>query len=403
METEQRSEVGSSGDVMNAPTVSRSIPVARPSIGLEEEKAVLEVLRSGWVSQGPRVAEFENKFAEYVGAPHAVAVSSCTTALHLALVAAGVKPGDEVLCPSLSFIATANAIVYAGARPVFVDIDRSTYNIDPNCIESAITPRTKAVLAVHQIGLPAPLKEISEIAGRLGLVVIEDAACAIGSEYEGQRVGLPYSSIACFSFHPRKVLTTGEGGMITTANEEWAGRLRKLRQHAMTVSDVARHNSSRVMIESYDEVGYNYRMTDLQAAIGMVQLGRLEEMLPKRRELAARYSSRLSLLSWLVLPEETAECRHNYQSYMVRLESDAPVTRDELMQALLDRGVSSRRGIMAIHREAPYCTGAWDARLPVTNVVTDTTLVLPLYHDMTEDEQEYVMNCVELIGRLVGR
>ena len=170
---------------MNAPMVARSIPVARPSLGREEENAVLEVLRSGWVSQGPRVAEFERKFAEYVGAPHAVAVSSCTTALHLALVAAGVKAGDEVLCPSLSFIATANAIVHAGAKPVFVDIDRSTYNIDPSCIESAITPRTKAILAVHQIGLPAPLKEISEIASRHGLVVIEDAACAIGSEYRG--------------------------------------------------------------------------------------------------------------------------------------------------------------------------------------------------------------------------
>lgn len=294
METGPEGRIASSGDVMNAPTTSRSIPVARPSLGREEENAVVEVLRSGWVSQGPRVAEFESKFAEYVGAPHAVAVSSCTTALHLALVAADIKAGDEVLCPSLSFIATANAIVHVGAIPVFVDIDVSTYNIDPDCIESAITPRTRAILAVHQIGLPAPLKEIGEIASRHGLMVIEDAACAIGSEYQGKRVGLPYSSMACFSFHPRKILTTGEGGMITTAREELATRLRKLRQHAMTVSDVARHSSSRVMIESYDEVGYNYRMTDLQAAIGMVQLRRLEEMLPKRRRLAERYSSRLS-------------------------------------------------------------------------------------------------------------
>jgi perosamine synthetase len=383
---------------MSSPTLTRSIPVARPFLGREEEDAVLEVLRSGWVSQGPRVAEFERDFAEYVGAPYAVAVSSCTTALHLALIVAGVKPGDEVLCPSLSFIATANAIVYAGATPVFVDIDKSTYNIDPRCIESAITPRTKAILVVHQIGLPAALAEIGDIAKRHGLVVIEDAACAIGSEYRGQRIGSPYSSIACFSFHPRKILTTGEGGMITTADEEVASRMRRLRQHAMGISDLARHSSTSVMIESYEEVGFNYRMTDLQAAVGLVQLQRLDGMLARRRELALRYSSCLSSLSWLVLPEDSPECRHNFQSYMVRLRSDAPVTRDELMQGLLDRGVSSRRGIMAIHRESPYVDRRWDSRLPVTNLVTDTTVVLPLYHDLATDEQAYIIECLKNVG-----
>lgn len=383
---------------MNATMPAKPIPVARPSFGFSEEKAVIEVLRSGWVTQGPRVAEFECKFAEYVGAPHAVAVSSCTTALHLALLASGIKPGDEVLCPSLSFIATANAIVHAGATPVFVDIDKSTYNMDPKCIESAITPRTKAILVVHQIGLPAALAEISEIAIRHGLLVIEDAACAIGAEYKGQRVGLPYSSIACFSFHPRKILATGDGGMITTAAEELAGRMRKLRQHAMTVSDLARHSSRKVMIESYDEVGYNYRMTDLQAAIGLVQLQRLDGMLARRRELAARYSSRLSALPWLVVPHEPADCRHNFQSYMVRLQNDAPVSRDQLMQELLDRGVSSRRGIMAIHRELPYRNERWDSGLPVTNLVTDTTMVLPLFHEMTDEEQDYVIECIKEIS-----
>jgi dTDP-4-amino-4,6-dideoxygalactose transaminase len=381
----------------------KTIPIARPSFGPSEEKAVLEVLRSGWVSQGPRVAEFERKFAEYVGAAHAVAVSSCTTALHLAFLAAGVKAGDEVLCPSLSFIATANSIVHAGAIPIFVDIDRATYNIDPNVIESAITPRTKAILVVHQVGLPAPLNEISEIASRHGLKMIEDAACAIGAEYGGRRVGLPYSSMACFSFHPRKVLTTGEGGMITTADEELAVRLRTLRQHAMTVSDLARHSSSKLVIESYDEVGYNYRMTDLQAALGLVQLQRLEDMLARRRALALRYSSRLSSFSWLVPPEVPAYCRHNFQSYMVRLQSDAPITRDQLMQELLDRGVSSRRGIMAIHRESPYRNEKWDLRLPITNLVTDTCVILPLFFDMTDAEQDYVIECLEQISRLAER
>ncbi len=384
---------------MKTAAAPRTIPVARPSIGLDEEKAVLEALRSGWVSQGPRVAEFERKFAEYVGAPHAVAVSSCTTALHLALVAAGVKPGDDVLCPSLSFIASANAIVHAGARPVFVDVDESTYNIDPDCIDSAITARTKAIMVVHQIGLPAALTEICEIASRRDLLVIEDAACAIGARFKGTRIGLPHTSMACFSFHPRKVLTTGEGGMITTADEQLAARLRGLRQHGMSVSDLARHSARQVLIESYDEVGYNYRMTDLQAALGLMQLQRLDSMLARRRELAERYSSRLSSIPWLVVPNEPASCRHNFQSYMVRLRPDAPITRESLMQELLDQGISSRRGIMAIHREVPYRNDDWDVRLPVTNRVTDTGLILPLFHEMTEDEHDYVIDCLQHVVR----
>ena len=344
-------------------TAVRNVPVARPSIGTEEEAAVLAVLRSGWISQGPRVAEFEKRFAEYVGAAHAVAVSSCTTALHLALVAGGVKPGDDVLCPSLSFIATANCIKYAGANPVFVDIDAATYNMDPGKIESAITPRTTAILIVHQIGLPSDIAKISEIAKRHGLKVFEDAACAIGSEYQGQRIGAPHTLAACFSFHPRKILTTGEGGMITTSDAEFAARLKKLRQHAMTVSDLARHSSSKVVVEHYDEVGFNYRMTDLQAAIGLVQLQKLDGMLARRRHLAKRYSEALKKLSWIVPPHVPDDCLHNFQSYMVRLQDDAPITRDELMQNLLDRGISSRRGIMASHRELPYQGGNWDARL----------------------------------------
>jgi len=383
---------------MSTAMATKTIPVARPSLGLQEEAAVLEALRSGWVSQGPRVAEFERKFAEYVGAAHAVAVSSCTTALHLAMLAGGVKPGDEVLCPSLSFIATANCIVYAGASPVFVDIDPVTYNMDPNLIESAITPRTKAILVVHQVGLPSPLAEILEVASRRGLLVIEDAACAIGSEYKGSRIGAPHSSMACFSFHPRKILTTGEGGMITTADEAVANRIRRLRQHAMTVSDLARHSSSQVVVESYDEVGYNYRMTDLQAAVGMVQLQRLDEMLRRRRWLADRYSRRLSQFEWLVPPVEPADCRHNFQSYMVRLKSSAPITRDELMQELLNRGVSTRRGVMAIHREAPYRNLQWGCRLPQTNLITDNSIILPLFHEMAESEQDYILDCVEQVA-----
>jgi perosamine synthetase len=383
---------------MSTATLTKNIPVARPFIGREEEAAVLEVLRSGWVSQGPRVAEFERQFAQYVGAAHAIAVSSCTTGLHLALVAAGVKAGDEVLCPSLSFIATANAIRYAGATPIFVDVDPATYNLDPACIEAAITPRTKAILIVHQIGLPAAIAEISEIASRYGVAVIEDAACAIGSEYQGQRIGQPHSLMACFSFHPRKILTTGEGGMITTSDEGIADRIRKLRQHAMSVSDLARHSSSQIVTESYPELGYNYRMTDMQAALGLVQLQRLDEMIARRRYLAGRYSEALAQFDWLVPPVEPSGSRHNYQSYMVRLKDNAPLTRDQLMQEMLDRGISTRRGIMAIHREMPYSEERWTNGFPETDSVTNNCIILPLFHTMREEDQDYVIDCVRQLS-----
>ncbi|HET6840952.1 MAG TPA: DegT/DnrJ/EryC1/StrS family aminotransferase [Candidatus Angelobacter sp.] len=375
------------------------IPVARPFFGVEEEQALVDALRSGWVSQGPRVAEFEKNFAEYVGARYAVALSSCTTALHLAMVTAGVHEGDEVICPSLSFIATANCIRYVGARPVFADIDRSTYNLDPNRVEAAITPHTRAILAVHQIGLPAPMRELADIAGRHGLVLIEDAACAIGSEYFGRKIGQPHSLMACFSFHPRKILSTGEGGMITTDDANLADRLRALRQHAMTTSDLTRHSATQVTIESYDEVGYNYRMTDLQAAVGLEQLRRLDSMLERRRHLAARYTAGLRETGWLTPPAEPVGVRHNFQSYMTRLAPNAPTTRDDLMQVLLDLGISTRRGIMASHLEAPYINDNWSRLLPETERATRETMILPLFHQMSEDEQDYILQCIAGVGR----
>jgi dTDP-4-amino-4,6-dideoxygalactose transaminase len=375
------------------------IPVAKPFFGVAEEQAVLEALRSGWVSQGPRVAEFERRFAQYVGAANAVALSSCTTALHLAFVVAGIEHGDEVLCPSLSFIATANCIRYVGGTPVFVDIDPHTYNADPNRVEEAITSRTRAILVVHQAGLPSPMKELSEIAHRRGLILIEDAACAIGSEYCGQKIGRPHSWMACFSFHPRKILTTGEGGMITTDDDALAARLRRLRQHAMSVSDVARHSSSQVIQESYDEVGYNYRMTDVQAAIGVEQLRRLDEMLDRRRYLAQRYTCELARLGWLLPPHQPAYCQPNFQAYMCRLAPDAPIGRDELMQVLLNEGISTRRGIMASHKEAPYRDAVWEQRLPETERAAAETIILPLFHSMTDEDQGYVLECIEKVGR----
>lgn len=373
---------------------TRSIPVACPHLGREEEAAVAEVLRSGWLTQGPRVAEFEARFAAYVGGKHAVAVSSCTAALHLALLSLGVRPRDEVICPSLSFIATANAIVHSGARPVFADIDPATYNLDPGRVEEAITPRTRAILTVHQVGLPSALDDLLEVAARHRLLLIEDAACAIGAEYRGQRIGAPHGAVACFSFHPRKVLTTGEGGMITAADGDLAARLRRLRQHAMSVSDTARHKARRIVAETYDEVGYNFRMSDLQAAVGLAQLERLDQMLARRQYLARRYCEKLQPLGWVIPPAEPEGCQHNYQSYMVRIAPGAPVGRDDLMQALLERGISTRRGVMAIHRERPYQDARWEKLLPETGRAADETLILPLFHRLSDDDQDYVIECI---------
>jgi dTDP-4-amino-4,6-dideoxygalactose transaminase len=375
------------------------IPVARPFIGTEEEHAVVEVLRSGWVTQGPRVAKFEDAFSDYIGCGHSVAVSSCTTALQLALIASGIGSGDEVICPSLSFIATANCIRHVGATPVFCDIDLATYNLDPSQIMGLITPRTKAILVVHQIGLPAEMNTILAIAKEYGLIVVEDAACAIGSEYEGNFIGRPLGTLACFSFHPRKILTTGEGGMVTTNDPLLAEKLRKLRQHAMSLSDVVRHNAKQVTAETYDEVGYNFRMTDMQAAMGLVQLNRLPDFLQRRRYLAARYNEALNSLPWLEIPFVPSNCRHNYQSYMVRLVDTSVEKRDTVMQQMLEKNISTRRAIMAIHHEVPYRSERWEKNLPKTNIVTDTALILPLYHDMTETDQDYIIETLYSTAR----
>ncbi len=378
--------------------ICHPIPVARPYLGEEEERGVLEVLRSGWITQGPRVAEFEQKFAAYIGCDHAIAVSSCTTALQLALWALGIGPGDEVICPSLSFIATANSIAYLGAKPIFGDIDLATYNLDPTRVEELITSRTKAILVVHQIGLPADMTAFRKLADKHHLKLVEDAACAIGAEYNGELIGRPIGDCACFSFHPRKILTTGEGGMITTSDSHLAERLRRLRQHAMTLSDVARHNAKRVMAETYDEIGFNFRMTDMQAAVGIAQLGRLPDFLERRRALAGRYSDAFRDLDWLITPAVPEGLRHNYQSYMIRLVEEFGDKRDAIMQDLLELNISTRRAIMAIHREEPYRTPGLDEALPQTCRATSTGMILPLYHQMTESDQDFVIDAVRRIS-----
>ncbi|NPC97947.1 DegT/DnrJ/EryC1/StrS family aminotransferase [Nocardioides sp. zg-DK7169] len=360
-----------------------------PWLGEEEVAAVAEVLRSGWVAQGPRVAAFEEAFARSQLAVHARAVSSCTTALHLALVVAGVGPGDEVVVPSFSFVATANAVVHAGGRPVFADVDPVTGNLTSESIERVLTPRTRAVVVVDQGGVPVDLDDIRARCDPRGIVVVEDAACGAGSTYRGHPVGAG-AEVAAWSFHPRKVLTTGEGGMLTTEHDAWAERARLLREHAMNVSAAERHASVLAPAESYLEVGFNYRMTDLQAAVGLVQLARLPQVVRRRRDLAARYAAALADLPGLRPVADPSYGESNFQSYWVEVLPEHPVDRDGLLVALAEAGVSARRGIMAIHRQPAYAS-AQAGPLPVTERLTDHTLILPLFHQLTEGEQDRVV------------
>lgn len=374
--------------------MSSSIPITRPTLGEAEAAAAREAILSGWVTQGPQVAAFEREFAEFVGARFACAVSSCTAALHLALHALGIGAGDEVITVSHSFIATANVIRYCGATPVFVDIDPRTYNLDPQRLLEAITPRTKAIVPVHQIGLPCDLAAILAIAAEHHLPVVEDAACAAGSEIRWQgnweRIGKPHGAVACFSFHPRKVITTGDGGMLTTNDPELDRQFRLLRQHGMSVPDTQRHAARQVIFEEYPLVGFNYRMTDVQGAMGRVQLQRLPDLVRRRVELAERYTAAIELVPGLVAPNVPEWARTNYQSYAVRVLPEYPLTRDELMQTLLDAGISTRRGIMNAHQEAAYA-GAARFPLPESEQARDSVVLLPLYESLSEAEQDRVL------------
>lgn|SRR5450759_380137 len=375
------------------------IPITRPFLGEEEVAAAAEVIRSGWLTQGEHVEKFETAVARYVGAGRAVAVSNCTTALHLALVAAGIGPGDEVICPSFSFIATANAIVHAGARPVFVDIDARTYNMNPELIEAAITRRTKALMPVDQIGLAADILAIRAIAKLHGLKVIEDAAPSLGSMVAGRRVG-SLSDMTCFSFHPRKSITTGEGGIITTDDPDLAGRLHRIRSHGASTSDLNRYRSKTIQFEEYRELGYNYRMTDIQAAIGVVQMRKLDSVLAERRRLAARYATLLGNCEWLEIPWVPPNRFHTYQSYCIRLGS--PEVREAIMADMADRGIATRRGVMAIHLEPYYKRLCPDVELPVTEACTADTMLLPLFPGLTDDEQQLVVESLLTAGAAHG-
>jgi perosamine synthetase len=372
------------------------IPIAMPFLENAEAEAAHQAVLSGWVSQGPQVAAFEREFAATVGAPHACAVSNCTTALHLALLAVGVSPGDEVITASHSFIATANAIRYCGANAVFVDIDPTTYNLDPQCVAEAVTERTRAILAIHQMGMPCDLHALMAIANRHDIALVEDAACAAGSQIriDGQweRIGKPRGQIACFSFHPRKVITTGEGGMLTTSDPECDRKFRLCRQHGMSVPDTVRHGSQQVIFEDYLVIGFNYRMTDVQAAVGRKQLERLPDLVSRRRAIAASYAELLGSIDDLALPVEPEWARSNWQSYCVRLPNR--VNQKAVMQCLLNQGIATRRGIMCSHREPPYSSEKQHHDLRQSELAQDNSILLPIYTQMTEDDVARVANAL---------
>ena len=370
-----------------------NIPITKPALTEEEARAPFESIKSGWVTQGPKVAEFEKAVATYVGAQQGIATTSCTTGLHLALAAIGVGPGDEVIVPSFTFIASPNAILYTGATVVFCEIDPRTYNADPSDIEKRITRRTKAIMPVDQIGLACDIGAINELAKRHGVDLIEDAAPTIGGTYKGRRVG-SNAHQTVFSFHPRKVITTGEGGMILTDDDALADRARKLRAHGMSVSDLDRHKADRPIIEEYHDLGFNYRMTDIQAAIGLVQLRRLDELLRIRVAKANRYNAELAKIKGLEVPYTPPYATHTYQSYCVRLTKDCKVDREDLMSRLLKRGIATRRGVMASHLEKVYRDRVGNVSLPVTEEAARTTMLIPLFASMTDDEQAYVIDAL---------
>lgn len=367
------------------------IAIAKPYLTEEDARAAYDTILTGWITQGPKVQEFEENFARYTGAKYAVAVSNCTTALHLSMIVAGIGPGDEVICPSLSYIATANSIKYVGATPVFAEVQHGTYNLDPLDAETKITKKTKAILIVHQIGLPANIDAFKGLAIKYNLKLIEDAACAAGSAYRGKKIGC-HSELVCFSFHPRKVISTGDGGMITTDRLDYYERLKLLRQHGMSINDRIRHESKQVVFEDHLEVGYNYRMTDIQAAVGIKQLEKLDWIVAERRKIAEHYNFAFAKLPFVELPSEAEGYSTNWQSYSVYLKPDCPVDRNTLMQNLLNLGIATRRGIMTIHRESAYRQTSLNVDLPISENLQENSIILPLYVPMDSKVVQFVID-----------
>jgi perosamine synthetase len=395
------------GTIHLVPMASRpSIPITKVFIGPEELRAVQLPLETGWVVQGPQVQAFEEKFSAFTGARHSIATTSCTTAMHIAVVALGLKPGDEVIVPGFTWISTANVVEYTGARVVFCDIDLATFNIDVGAIEPLITERTVGVIPVHLFGLSADLGPVLELAEAHGLWVLEDCACSLGGLYRGRHTGT-FGVFGCFSFHPRKSITTGEGGMIVTRRDDLAGLARSLRDHGASRSDYARHaGSGAFLLSEYEHLGFNFRMTDIQGALGSVQMDRAAELLEARRRRAARYDALLADLEWLATPLVPDDLVHGYQAYVCLFRPEEPMLdnvlrlntqRNALMEELEKRGVSTRQGTHSPILSRLYSRryGLRPEKYPHSVLADRLSLALPLFAQMTDDEQEYVVGEIQ--------
>jgi perosamine synthetase len=387
------------------------VPIAKPAFGEEELDAVQQPLQSGWVVQGPYVGRFEERFAAYTGAAHAVATTSCTTALHLAVAILGLKPGDEVIVPAFTWVSTANVVEYMGATPIFCDVDLDTFNVDVGRLEALVGPRTVGIIPVHLFGLCADMEGVNAIARRHGLWVLEDAACAFGAWQGGRHAGT-LGDMGAFSFHPRKSITTGEGGMLTTARDDWDERARSLRDHGADRSDLARHDSrGAFLLADFNQLGFNYRMTDIQGALGCAQMDRADAILDERRRRAALYDEALAGVDWLRTPRTPAGDVHGYQSYCCLFAPEEPTLeaserlhdkRNRVMGRMEERGIATRQGT-----HAPVTTSLYSQRygleacdFPCAVMAERLTLALPLYSGMTDADQELVVS--ELLDAFEG-
>ncbi len=376
----------------------RIIPISLPVTGDEEWQALKEPLATGWLTAGPKVRAFETAFAERHQVKYAIAVTSATTALHLALVALDIKEGDEVIVPAFTWVSTANVVLYQGAKVVFCDIDPATFNLDPTQLASKITPKTKAIMVVHLFGLCAPMDEIKAIAGNIPL--IEDGACAAGSAYKGIPAG-GLGQMGCFSFHPRKSITTGEGGMITTNDDDLGARLQVLRNHGASISEEQRHHGAKpYILPDFNVLGYNYRMTDLQGAIGVVQLKKLDSFINERAKWADFYKKELADIPWLSLPDFSKDYHHGWQSFVTLVdESKSPCSRNEIMEQLQEKGISTRPGTHAVHMLGFYADKykLLPSDFPGAQIANDKSISIPLHNQMVKEDFEYIVYCLKNI------
>jgi perosamine synthetase len=378
------------------------VPIVKPSIGSEEADLVRESIESGWVVQGPRVAEFEREFASYIGSDRAAATTSCTTALHLAVAILGLKPGDEVIVPAFTWVATANVVEYMGATPRFCDVDLETFNLDVAQLESLVGERTVGIIPVHLFGLCAEMGPVLKLGDRHGLWVVEDAACALGAWQDGRHAGT-FGDLGAFSLHPRKSITTGEGGMLTTQRAEWDEEARSLRDHGADLSDLRRHEEPQAfLLSDFNRLGYNYRMTDLQGALGCAQMKRVDWVLDERRRRAAHYDEALGEHDWLATPVVPEGNTHGYQSYVCLFRPEEPSLdsldrlwerRNAVMTQMERRGIATRQGTHAAALTAYYSEryGIDRRDFPAAAIAERLSLALPLYPDMTDEEQELVL------------